>query len=200
VPTALDLVKFDVAGPAEWRGGIAQGDSSGKTRDETSYPPVVTKPAAGADAVTTYAGGGRGEDNYILSRDLPVEAGINRVAQRHLVGAGGDRSAVLALESSQVASRRGSTVTVTVRRRPEPVDLLEAGQALGRFPAIAPPSARHRPAARPCRPLAGVLDVEADGQLVARRCWPSGRIGELRVGQAVAEGEQRLVAFLSNHL
>jgi beta-galactosidase len=82
VPTALNLVKFDVVGPAEWRGGIAQGDSSGKTRDETSYPPVVTKPAAGADAVTTYAGGGRGEDNYILSRDLPVEAGINRVSLR----------------------------------------------------------------------------------------------------------------------
>jgi beta-galactosidase len=29
VPTALDLVKFDVSGPAEWRGGIAQGDSKG---------------------------------------------------------------------------------------------------------------------------------------------------------------------------
>jgi beta-galactosidase len=82
VPTALDLVKFDVTGPAEWRGGIAQGDSSGKKRDETSYPPVITKPAPGVDGVTSYAGGGRNEDNYILSRDLPVEAGINRVSLR----------------------------------------------------------------------------------------------------------------------
>jgi hypothetical protein len=82
VPTALNLVTFDVAGPAEWRGGIAQGDSAGKPRDETSYPPVITKPATGADAVTSYSGGGRHEDNYILSKALPVEAGINRVSLR----------------------------------------------------------------------------------------------------------------------
>jgi len=48
VPTALDVVHFTLTGPAEWRGGIAQGQS----------------------------------DNYILSRDLPVECGVNRVSIR----------------------------------------------------------------------------------------------------------------------
>lgn len=42
-PLANDLIHFEVEGPAEWRGGIAQG-----------------------------------ENNYILSKDLPVECGINR--------------------------------------------------------------------------------------------------------------------------
>lgn len=46
-PTALNMVRFDLQGPAEWRGGIAQGP-----------------------------------DNYILSRTLPVECGVNRVLIR----------------------------------------------------------------------------------------------------------------------
>ena len=46
-PTALNLVHFDLKGPAEWRGGIAQGP-----------------------------------ENYILSKDLPVEGGVNRVILR----------------------------------------------------------------------------------------------------------------------
>lgn len=46
-PTALHLVKFELDGPAEWRGGIAVGP-----------------------------------DNYILSRELPVECGINRIILR----------------------------------------------------------------------------------------------------------------------
>jgi len=46
-PTALNSIKFDVQGPAEWRGGLAQGP-----------------------------------DNYILSKELPVQAGINRVIVR----------------------------------------------------------------------------------------------------------------------
>jgi beta-galactosidase len=52
-PTALDLVKFKLSGPAEWRGGIAQGP-----------------------------------DNYILSKDLPVECGVNRVIIRSTTTAG----------------------------------------------------------------------------------------------------------------
>lgn len=48
-PLANDLIHFDVEGPAEWRGGIAQG-----------------------------------KDNYILSKDLPVECGINRALIRSL--------------------------------------------------------------------------------------------------------------------
>ena len=43
----MNLVKFDLQGPAEWRGGIAVGP-----------------------------------DNYILSKELPVECGINRVILR----------------------------------------------------------------------------------------------------------------------
>lgn len=52
-PLANNLIHFDVEGPAEWRGGIAQGP-----------------------------------DNYILSKDLPVECGINRALIRSLVDAG----------------------------------------------------------------------------------------------------------------
>jgi len=46
-PTALNMIDFELNGPAEWRGGIAQGP-----------------------------------DNYILSKSLPVEGGINRVIIR----------------------------------------------------------------------------------------------------------------------
>jgi beta-galactosidase len=46
-PTALDKINFSISGPAEWRGGIAQGP-----------------------------------DNYILSRTLPVEGGLNRALIR----------------------------------------------------------------------------------------------------------------------
>ena len=46
-PLANDKIHFTLDGPAEWRGGIAQGP-----------------------------------DNYILSEDLPVECGVNRVLLR----------------------------------------------------------------------------------------------------------------------
>lgn len=46
-PLANNMVKFDLQGPAEWRGGIAQG-----------------------------------KDNYVLSKELPVECGITRVMIR----------------------------------------------------------------------------------------------------------------------
>lgn len=52
-PLANDKIHFELEGPAEWRGGIAQGP-----------------------------------DNYILSKDLPVECGINRALIRSLVQAG----------------------------------------------------------------------------------------------------------------
>ena len=52
-PTALNLVKFQLAGAAEWRGGIAVGP-----------------------------------DNYVLSNELPVECGVNRVILRSLPQAG----------------------------------------------------------------------------------------------------------------
>lgn len=52
-PLANDLIHFEVEGPAEWRGGIAQG-----------------------------------KGNYILSKDLPVECGINRALIRSLTAPG----------------------------------------------------------------------------------------------------------------
>ncbi|HEY1685025.1 MAG TPA: DUF4982 domain-containing protein [Tepidisphaeraceae bacterium] len=52
-PTAMNDIKFSLAGPAEWRGGIAQGPN-----------------------------------NYILSKTLPVECGINRVILRALATSG----------------------------------------------------------------------------------------------------------------
>jgi beta-galactosidase len=52
-PTALNLINFSLSGPAEWRGGIAQGP-----------------------------------DNFILSKKLPVENGVNRVIIRSMPKAG----------------------------------------------------------------------------------------------------------------
>ena len=129
VPTALDLVKFDVSGPAEWRGGIAQGDSKGGAKP-TQTPPSSGEVVTGAhtvDGVTSYAGASRGDDNYILSRDLPVEAGINRVALRSTLDAGkvtvtaraeGLKAATLTLD---VAPPAGETLLpVSLARGPTP--------------------------------------------------------------------------------
>lgn len=52
-PTALNMIRFSINGPAEWRGGMAQGP-----------------------------------DNYILSKELPVECGVNRVLVRSTGDAG----------------------------------------------------------------------------------------------------------------
>ncbi|HEY4334463.1 MAG TPA: DUF4982 domain-containing protein, partial [Puia sp.] len=52
-PTALSMIHFKLEGPAQWRGGMAQGP-----------------------------------DNYILSTDLPVECGVNRVMIRSGIGPG----------------------------------------------------------------------------------------------------------------
>ena len=57
-PTNLDMISFTLSGPAEWRGGI------GVVSD--------TVPA----------------DNYILSTNLPVECGVNRVLVRSTTNAG----------------------------------------------------------------------------------------------------------------
>ena len=80
-PLANDLIHFEVEGPAEWRGGIAQG-----------------------------------ENNYILSKDLPVECGINRALIRSLTTAGnvritakadGLKPAEISLTSSPVEVKNG---------------------------------------------------------------------------------------------
>ena len=80
-PLADNMIKFDLQGPAEWRGGIAQG-----------------------------------ENNYILSKDLPVECGINRALIRSLTTAGnvritakadGLKPAEISLTSSPVEVKNG---------------------------------------------------------------------------------------------
>lgn len=131
VPTALNLVKFDLAGPAEWRGGIAQGDSTGKSAEPAAAAPpvnVVTQAAPPADGVTAYAGTARGQDNYVLSRDLPVEAGINRVALRSTLEAGrvtviaraeGLKPATLSLDVATPTGTEG-LLPVNLARGPTP--------------------------------------------------------------------------------
>jgi hypothetical protein len=130
VPTALDLVKFDVSGPAEWRGGIAQGDSKGVAKP-TQAPASTGEVVTGAhtvDGVTSYAGASRGDDNYILSRDLPVEAGINRVALRSTLAAG--RVTVIA----RADGLKPATVTIDAAT-PAGEALLPASLARGPTPS-----------------------------------------------------------------
>lgn len=82
VPTAFNPVDFRLEGPAEWRGGMAQGDSRGRQRAAVA---TMGKTEPGVTATT---GTAREQDNYILSRQLPVELGINRVLIRSATSAG----------------------------------------------------------------------------------------------------------------
>lgn len=88
VPTANDMVSFTLDGPAEWRGGIAQGDSSGRARAGATTGEAIVAAPKGADGTTQFAGVARAEDNYILSKRLPVEGGVNRVLLRAGTGRG----------------------------------------------------------------------------------------------------------------
>ncbi|MBQ6861521.1 MAG: DUF4982 domain-containing protein [Alistipes sp.] len=78
-PLANHPIHFEVEGPAEWRGGIAQG-----------------------------------ADNYILSKDLPVECGINRALVRSLTEAGKVRIKATA-EGLQGAEIELSTSPIVVK-------------------------------------------------------------------------------------
>lgn len=80
-PLANDTIHFQVDGPAEWRGGIAQG-----------------------------------KDNFILSKDLPVECGVNRSLIRSLTVPGnvhiiakadGLEQAVIDLTTSPIVVKGG---------------------------------------------------------------------------------------------
>jgi beta-galactosidase len=82
VPTAFNAINFKLDGAAVWKGGIAQGDSSGKPR------PAAATMAAGSAGATPTAGVARDEDNYILAKTLPVELGVNRVLIRSTNAAG----------------------------------------------------------------------------------------------------------------
>lgn len=85
-PTALNTVEFELSGPAEWRGGIAQG-----------------------------------ENNFILSKTLPVECGVNRVLVRSTrtqgritltARAAGLRDAKIALDTKPVQVADGLAITL----------------------------------------------------------------------------------------
>jgi hypothetical protein len=80
VPTALDLIHFKLDGPAEWRGGIAQGSAVSVPVNSAS----VVAPGMAATSVAPFLH----QDNYILSKDLPVEGGVNRVSIRSTTKAG----------------------------------------------------------------------------------------------------------------
>jgi hypothetical protein len=74
VPTALNMIHFTLDGPAEWRGGIAQGTAKPEPinkGEQDTHGMSKTEPAP----YLYY-------DNYILSKDLPVEGGVNRVSVR----------------------------------------------------------------------------------------------------------------------
>ncbi|AQR74859.1 sugar-binding domain-containing protein [Sphingomonas sp. LM7] len=113
VPIANDKVAFTLDGPAQWRGGIAQGDSSGKPRSEVAAGPAEPTKPAGADQTTHYAGTARGEDNYVLSQTLPVEGGVNRV----LLRAGTQRGTVR-VTATAPGLRRAVLTIPTVAARP----------------------------------------------------------------------------------
>lgn len=80
VPTALNMVHFDLEGPAEWRGGIAQGSAKPVPVNTVSSTPEGMAPTPVAPFLH--------QDNYILSQHLPVEGGINRVSVRSTTTAG----------------------------------------------------------------------------------------------------------------
>jgi hypothetical protein len=81
VPVDNSMIHFTLDGPAQWLGGIAQGDSSGRPRR--------AEPVPGHDP--RWPGTARDEDNMILSKNLPVENGVNRVLLRAGASAGAVR-------------------------------------------------------------------------------------------------------------
>jgi len=112
-PTALNPVHFTLNGPAEWRGGIAQG---------SAIPvPVNTAPADNQGLAATAPAPRLHEDNYILSTTLPVEDGVNRVILRSSPIAGkielraeakGLQSASIELASHPVSIQDGLSATM----------------------------------------------------------------------------------------
>jgi hypothetical protein len=102
-PIALNLIKFELSGAAEWRGGIAQG-----------------------------------EGNYILSKTLPVENGVNRVLLRSTRSPGkvvlkatanGLKSAEIKLETKPFTSTNGLSKSILSENLP--VNLSRGATPLG---------------------------------------------------------------------
>ena len=101
-PLANDMIHYELEGPAEWRGGIAQGP-----------------------------------DNYILSKDFPVECGVNRAILRSAVKAGkvtlkayadGLKGAEISLETLPVEVNGGLSTFI-------PGDALEGRLTRGETPS-----------------------------------------------------------------
>ena len=101
-PIALNLINFEISGPAEWRGGLAQGP-----------------------------------ENYILSKQLPVEGGVNRVLIRSTTTPGkinitaradGLKSSTITLETLPVMVKNGLSLQF-------PADQLKSNLQRGETPA-----------------------------------------------------------------
>lgn len=98
--------------------------------------------------MTSYAGASRGDDNYILSRTLPVEAGINRVALRSTLKAG------KVTVTARAEGLKPATVTLDVAA-PLAVEPLPP-VSLARGPSPSTPSFKvRRVALRPVATLSG---------------------------------------------
>jgi hypothetical protein len=118
-PTALNPVHFTLSGAAEWRGGIAQG---------SSVPvPINTVAVENKGMSPTPPTPFLHYDNYILSKTLPVENGVNRVILRSLPSAGkiklraeadGLKSAELELSSLPVAMQDGLSTSMPDEKLP----------------------------------------------------------------------------------
>jgi beta-galactosidase len=132
--------RADGAGPREVRrrrpGRVARrhrpGRLQGRRQADARRPrrgEVVTG-AHTVDGVTSYAGASRGDDNYILSRDLPVEAGINRVALRSTLEAG------KVTVTARAEGLKPATVTL---------DVAPPAKADGRWPVLPPVSLARGP-------------------------------------------------------
>ncbi len=101
-PLANNMIIFDLAGPAEWRGGIAQGP-----------------------------------DNYILSKELPVEGGVNRLLIRSTTKSGNIRltataegltPALLSFTSIPFSEKNGLSKYISADHLPS---YLERGEVTG---------------------------------------------------------------------
>ncbi|HEY5757584.1 MAG TPA: DUF4982 domain-containing protein, partial [Steroidobacter sp.] len=207
VPTALHEIRFEVEGPAEWRGGIAQGDSSRRKTSETAQSApgtIISQGVPPPDGVTQYAGTGRADDNYILSQLLPVEGGINRVALRSTLIPGKVRLSASAdgLESARVSL---NVVAPPAPRRDGLVAQDELPVNLQRGPTPASPSfATWRTKIKPLVSLvgsnaAGVLLAQDDNEMTH---WSSdGQLAnawiewQLKEAQVVDEIELKLIGW-----
>ncbi|MFT7775062.1 glycoside hydrolase family 2 protein [Roseateles sp.] len=125
-PVALDMVKFALDGPAEWRGGIAQGPG-----------------------------------NYVLSKELPVEGGVNRVLIRSTTEAGVVR----------LRAEGHGLVPATLELHSQPVPVI--GGLSTRFPADGVPIQSTRgptpttPSFTTSRVAVPVASAEADSGIAA---------------------------------